>query len=380
MKSYRQHVRSDATKWFVTTIAILLIGVILTGIMTEGFTDFNPYCWFGHEYGEDGICIKCGTEKPAEDPGKEDPLNPGDSEALSNLQMSSGIANGVRLYAAAPVVQANNVITQTLTAHIEPADADNQRVTWSVAWQNPASEYATGKTVTDYVTVTPESDGSLTATVSCLQDFGEKVVVTVTSEDNAEIQATAICDYLQRVESLEFTTNKIDLFGTGYTYEFVSSDYTIPGEFTLTVGKTMVLNEDFAAAVGTKFDSLNCGYKYQTDWWYGITPDAYITADNESKTISFTSSSKDFASCFTSPDDEYSSSEIATIKANINNAFRSVVSTFVGVHATFDVSYSMVYDGKSYDSGTVTVECNFNYETLKVDVLNITLSESHIIF
>lgn len=68
MKTYRQHVRSDATKWAVTALAILLIGVILAGIITDGFQDANPYCWFGHEYDENGICAKCGEEKPAEEP------------------------------------------------------------------------------------------------------------------------------------------------------------------------------------------------------------------------------------------------------------------------------------------------------------------------
>ncbi len=379
MKTYRQHVRSDATKWAVTALAILLIGVILAGIITDGFRDANPYCWFGHEYDENGICVKCGEEKPAEEPGDLTPINP-DDKVLSNLKVSSGISRGVRLYAAAPVVQANNVITQTLTAHIEPADADNQRVTWSVAWQNPASEYATSKTVTDYVTVTPESDGSLTATVSCLQDFGEKVVVTVTAEDNAEIKATAVCDYLQRVESLEFTASEVEFPGSGYTYEVVYSDYTIPVDIDLTISNKMTLTTGFVNAIKTRHTAMNTGYKIGTDWFFSSGNSATLTIDYDQKKIGFYSYTKDFASCFGSPDDEYSSSEIAEIKAGVNNAFRYCVNSYVGAQATFDVSYSMTYEGNKYDSGSVTVECNFNYAVLKVDVSGISLSESHIVF
>lgn len=379
MKTYRQHVRSDATKWAVTALAILLIGVILAGIITDGFQDANPYCWFGHEYDENGICVKCGEKKPAEEPDDLTPINP-DDKVLSNLKVSSGISRGVRLYAAAPVVQANNVIIQTLTAHIEPADADNQRVTWSVAWQNPASEYATGKTVTDYVTVTPESDGSLTATVSCLQDFGEKVVVTVTAEDNAEIKATAVCDYLQRVESLEFTASEVEFPGSGYTYEVVYSDYTIPVDIDLTISNKMTLTTGFVNAIKTRHTAMNTGYRIGTDWFFSSGNSATLTIDYDQKKIGFYSYTKDFASCFGSPDDEYSSSEIAEIKAGVNNAFRYCVNSYVGAQATFDVSYSMTYEGNKYDSGSVTVECNFNYAVLKVDVSGISLSESHIVF
>ena len=229
--NFGQHVRSDRSKWAVTAIAILLIGVILAAILTNGFKDGNPYCWFGHDYDENGICIKCGAEKPAEDPDKEDPDKQPDEDKdeLSNLAITPALSKGVRLYAARPTVLENNVITQTLTAFIEPADADNQSVTWSIAWQNPASAFATGKTVTDYVTVEPESAGSLTATVSCLQDFGEKVLITVTSNDNAEIYATCVCDYLQRVEELVFTPSDL-VFPEGTAVRSALVPQRVPGE------------------------------------------------------------------------------------------------------------------------------------------------------
>ena len=60
----------------------------------------------------------------------------------------------------------------TLTATITPSDAANHGVDWTVAWSNPSSIWASGKTVTDYVTVVPTASGAKTATVSCLQPFG----------------------------------------------------------------------------------------------------------------------------------------------------------------------------------------------------------------
>lgn len=91
----------------------------------------------------------------------------------------------------------------TLTATITPDDASNKAVDWSVAFVNPSSAWATGKTVTDYVTVTPTSDGALTANVECKQAFGEQIVVTVVSRDNAEATATCTVDYAAKVVSLQ---------------------------------------------------------------------------------------------------------------------------------------------------------------------------------
>ena len=86
----------------------------------------------------------------------------------------------------------------TLTATITPSDAGNKAVDWTVAFKNGSSTWATGKTVTDYVTVTPTSEGSLTARVECKAAFGTQIVVKATSRDNAEASATCTADYQQR--------------------------------------------------------------------------------------------------------------------------------------------------------------------------------------
>lgn len=49
----------------------------------------------------------------------------------------------------------------TITAAPDPATADNTAMDWSVEFVNPSSDWATGKTVTEYVTITPTSDGGI---------------------------------------------------------------------------------------------------------------------------------------------------------------------------------------------------------------------------
>lgn len=89
-----------------------------------------------------------------------------------------------------------------LTATITPSNATIQDVDWSVSFVNNSSAWATGKTVTDYVTVTPTSDGALTANVECLQAFGEQIKVTVTSREISSAKADCTVDYQQKFQSL----------------------------------------------------------------------------------------------------------------------------------------------------------------------------------
>ena len=49
-----------------SVVSALLLSAILCGILTNGFLDFNRFCWFGHDYGEDNVCVRCGADKPIE--------------------------------------------------------------------------------------------------------------------------------------------------------------------------------------------------------------------------------------------------------------------------------------------------------------------------
>ena len=136
-----------------------------------------------------------------EQPTLENPFNtPGGATIEVNTN------NGVAListkipkedYAANGVsVQAESAYT--LTATIEPADAIDKAVDWSIAFKNADSAWAQGKRVTDYVTLTPAADGALTAVVENKAEFGEQILVKVTSRDNVNAYATCKVEYLQR--------------------------------------------------------------------------------------------------------------------------------------------------------------------------------------
>lgn len=149
-----------------------------------------------------------GAEKPpVEDStgGEEKPEDSGGGE----VSTEAGVSHGIKLaavklasseydeYGVSPLAET----AYTLTATITPADAANKAVDWTIAFKNASSTWATGKTVTEYATVTPSADGALTAVVENVAAFGEQIVVKATSRDNADAYATCTVEYLQRTLS-----------------------------------------------------------------------------------------------------------------------------------------------------------------------------------
>lgn len=171
-------------------LAILLIATIILATVTSGFTNWSRNT--GNNYQEE---IDTGN---AVDNNGSEMLN-GNSYAMpANMMFASATPMSMETTAASGI---------TLTATITPASASDKKVDWAVSWVNPNSTFATGKTVTDYLTATPTSDGSLTATVNCLQSFGEKIKITVTSRNNEAATAECTVDYARRLSSTQLNVS-----------------------------------------------------------------------------------------------------------------------------------------------------------------------------
>lgn len=105
---------------------------------------------------------------------------------------------------ARAITNASEYDSVTIQATVKPDNATNKSVSWSVAFVNPTSKWATGKSVTDYITVTPQSTGSNIATVECLKPFGEQIKITVTSEANPDAKAECTVDFAKRINQVLF--------------------------------------------------------------------------------------------------------------------------------------------------------------------------------
>lgn len=106
----------------------------------------------------------------------------------------------------------------TLTATVTPANAMNKEVDWSVSFVDPTSAWASGKSVTEYVTVTPSADGALTATVENLDAFGAQIKITVASRFNADVKAETTVDYAKRITASNLKISRAAAHGSGYDF------------------------------------------------------------------------------------------------------------------------------------------------------------------
>lgn len=247
----------------------------------------------------------------------------------------------------------------TLTATITPADATNKAVDWTVAFANPSSAWANGKTVTDYVTVTPESDGALTANVECLQDFGEQIIVTVTSRENDDISANCTVDYRKKVEDIAFYFgNSNGSRDVPFTTD--SESVTIDSDQTF----LLVEPEYSAYTIDDTFD-FTFGMKIEDDAFWSLKYEYDAWLDSSEQNVSFTSTSDKYHLNFYG---------LSMYDDDVKAAMRQYLADHDG-EALFEFSFSATGTYSSFPSGTVLI--NFN---MVEPVTGIELDKTNVVF
>lgn len=221
-------------------------GVAAVGVLSNGFKDWNKF--------------------KKDDTKQEQPMPP--SEDSGGSDITAEASNGIRLMSmklapmqyAAYGVAANAESAYTVTATVYPEDAANKLLDWTVSFKNASSTWASGKKVTDYVTVTPSSDGAMTAVVQNIAAFGEQVVVKVTSRDNTSAYATLNVEYLQRT--------------TGYTLSLDGKTYATTGTKANAAKPTFAASQSAAAKVTVNKSSVYTRANTDKAEYFTIKPTA----------------------------------------------------------------------------------------------------------
>ncbi len=397
--SFRAHAASDHKKWIVVSIAILLIiAVIVTGVLTDWFVNWNKYCLFGHDYDDNGVCTRCGAEKldeveiaPSADSGGGIITYASDSNFI-NVEGRRILREEYDAYGIMPIAES----AQQLTATVLPANSSNSKLDWSVAWKNPSSSWASGKTVTQYVTVTPTTDGAVTANVQCLKAFSEQIIVTARSRQDTGIFGTATVEYVKRITSVNLSlTPTSATFGATYTVNAtpVYGNGTLTGTFTQT-GYTVDLSESIKSAIVSVKETSICGYSTSGGTPMGVNGSFTFTglkinSNIGQKSFSFQGSNiSDFGDIEVSegagnrpalqfPDKAQAHSYANQAIANsVNNKFLEAVKAESGNHLTFTLSYTYSYDSVVNDSNSATFGLKFDASSLVVHVTSISLNKN----
>lgn len=256
------HKRSDKVKWIVS---FLLIFVLLAGLIGA---------WV--------LLLKPEESAPAQDEGGAI-ITEGESSGIQLMSVKIPAAQ-YKEYGISPLADTAYQLTATIT----PDNATDKTVDWTVAWavppqhsggtmgdEDPGSVWAMGKTVTDYVTVTPTSDGALTANVECIKDFGAQVKVTVTSRDNTDVKANCLVDYTQKLQGVKATfgstvltdgmVKSFDLSQSGqpiesWKFDYTTSAYTIEDHYVTMV--TLSFAEEGVSALES---TIGAEFTWETD-------------------------------------------------------------------------------------------------------------------
>ena len=107
----------------------------------------------------------------------------------------------IQIQRATSVLNAESgYVEETVTAILTPSTVANKAVDWSIEWADNAPLKTSA--ISDYLTVTPDSDGSLTAKVRCYKSFrGSSAVLYVTSR-NSGAKGSCIVYFVGKPSSL----------------------------------------------------------------------------------------------------------------------------------------------------------------------------------
>lgn len=197
----QKHKKSDKIKWIATALAVIMLGVG-AAIVTDCF----------------GL-LRQNTDNYIELPSDNDMVQVGEHDGIT-LFMGKAVA-------VAATNETSAYVSQTITAVVNPNTVLDNYVTWRLSWATGAS--LSNNAITDYVCLTDDSQGSLTATVNAYKSFrGSDIILTCASrQGNKTATCTITYDGVPssvsigkpaNVGSYNLGAETVDLLYAGNTY------------------------------------------------------------------------------------------------------------------------------------------------------------------
>ena len=178
------------------------------------------------------------TPEPETNLGQDGSANVGDENRGDEGSETHAVMLAMSAYT---MNRETKTVSRTLTATVLPEDAPDRSVDWTLEWCVPVYD---GADISDYLTIEPESDGALSATVTAYQGFeGGSAYVTCTTRVGG-YSAQCLITYDGAPESLVFVLDGTEYGNTSMMNLTAGQSYDIELGLRNTLG-----------AVGSKYGS-----------------------------------------------------------------------------------------------------------------------------
>ena len=213
---------SDKFSWIITIVAMVLVAILSIGLLCALFIQPNEEKPDEQTEAQQAAVMDGEGNAMAADTVYAMPAAmPFSAASLAQARAQFNEPSGT-------TVTSDESVDVRIEAYVRPDDAANKKVDFSVSWGTAPTHGS--EPVENYLTVTPDSDGSTTATVSCKKAFGDDtILITVTTREGGytatcTVTFTGIADGISISGS---TATKKSSSGRGEYYEVgTSKTYT----------------------------------------------------------------------------------------------------------------------------------------------------------
>ena len=214
---------SERFSWIVTIAAMVLVAILSIGLLCALF--IQPQEEKKEDTEQTAISEQAAVIDSEGNAMDGDTVYPMPAKMSFNEQTFAQVSEP----SGSATVTSDESVDVRIQAYVTPDDAVNKEVDFSVAWGNAPTHGS--EDVTDYLTVTPDSDGSTMATVSCKKSFGDDtIIITVTTREGG-YTATCTVTFTGIASGIEITSSTATKkstsargeyyeLGTGKTYTF----------------------------------------------------------------------------------------------------------------------------------------------------------------
>lgn len=257
----------------ILLLIIALLGVGAVGYLSKGFQNWSYKEWFSKD-------IKDPIIDTGKDSNKSSALvtDGNGNELVSGVVYdlpSAIVFNGVTGKKTNTALYSDDDVSTVadedggilLQAIIKPDYAIDKSVDWTINWVDSNDSWAKGKNIADYLTVTPNSDGSTIAKLYCTERFGAQAQITVTSRRNPNATRSCKVDMQRSCDGeMLFIDTAANSFDSSYFSTFLSDNEPT---VTLDFNKLYAINYNAYMSTGSignsSFDRRNFMTFYDPD-------------------------------------------------------------------------------------------------------------------